>query len=253
MSNTAPVNAMEYATPAVNGAQVVQPPATAEKYDKPNIFVCGPSGSGKSTSLRNLDPARTIILNTEQKQLPFRKATKFTKKMNVTSLDQFNHAFDKALSADADVIVIDSFTSLIEYVYTDIVRSVEKVGDNVMAAWAKYKDTIHDILIKAKTSGKYVVFIGIDDTLQDEKMRITRTIAVQGSLKGKIEKEFEVVLWTKVVESDALEGGSHRYVFVTNSDGSNKAKTPMEMFDEQYIDNDLNYVISTITDYYTGE
>ena len=38
---------------------------------KPNIFICGPSGTGKSTSMRNLPPERTVILNTEQKALPF--------------------------------------------------------------------------------------------------------------------------------------------------------------------------------------
>ena len=234
----------------VEGASAVI--VSTEDYHRPNIFICGSSGSGKSTSLRNLDASRTIILNTEQKQLPFRHARNFKKQMNVDCLAKFHHAFDKALAADADVVVIDSFTSLTEYVYIDIVRSVEKVGDNVMAAWSKYKDTLHDVLIKAKASDKFVVFIGIDDFIQDDKMRITRTVAVQGSLKGKVEKEFEVCLWTKVIEGDN-PADPQRYTFVTNSDGSNKAKSPMEMFDDQYIDNDLAEVISVIENYYNGE
>ena len=222
-------------------------------FDKPNILICGPSGSGKSTSLRNLDPERTVIINAELKSLPFRSARKFKKQAQVDCLDRFRPAFDRALVADADVVVVDSFTSLTEFVYKDLVRSVEKVGDNVMAAWANYRDTLHDILLQAKSSDKFVCFIGIDDVVADDKNRLIRTCSVQGSLKGRIEKEFVCVLWTKVIESDDVTGDTTRYAFVTNSDGSNKAKSPMDMFSEQYIDNDLNEVIQTITRYYTED
>lgn len=219
-------------------------------FDKPNIMIAGPSGSGKSTSLRNLDPNRTIILNTEQKALPFRAASKFRKSIYVESFGQFKRIFDRALNADSDYIVIDSFTSLTEFAYQHFVRHVEKVGDNVMAAWAAYKDEIHDILLQAKRSDKYVIFIGVDDFIQDEKNRLIKSVSVQGSLKGKVEKEFTICLWTRVIEND---DGTMRYVFATNSDGSNKAKTPMEMFNQLYIDNDLAQVIKRIETYYSED
>jgi len=173
--------------------------------DKPNIFIAGPSGSGKSTSLRNLDPARTVVINTEQKTLPFKAAKKFTKTIACANLEQFRAAFARALTADADYIVVDSFTSLTEFMYRAVVRHVEKSGDNVMAAWAQYKDKLHDILLEAKTCNKYVIFTGIDDVVQDDKM------------------------------------------------SSNKAKSPMEMFDELYIENDLAAVIRGIENYYNED
>ena len=37
------------------------------------VFVVGKSGMGKSTSLRNLNPDETVIINTDQKPLPFKK------------------------------------------------------------------------------------------------------------------------------------------------------------------------------------
>ena len=43
------------------------------------VFVVGKSGMGKSTSLRNLNPDETVIINTDQKALPFRK---FNEKYN---------------------------------------------------------------------------------------------------------------------------------------------------------------------------
>jgi len=217
------------------------------EYDKPNIFIVGVSGSGKSTSLRNLNPEETIILNTEREELPFKAAASFKKKIVITSLVQFESAFNKALEADnCRTIVIESFTALAELVYKHCVRNA---GGEGYAAWQTYKDTIHDILLASKVADRHVVFLGIDDFTQDEQMRGYRTISVQGGLKGKIEKEFQIVLWTRVVQGN----DGPEYAFVTNSDGINKAKSPMDMFEDQYIPNDLQQVLETINDYYTGE
>src|SRR5690606_18587420 len=43
------------------------------------VFLVGKSGSGKSTSLRNLNSDETVIINTDQKALPFRN---FSEKYN---------------------------------------------------------------------------------------------------------------------------------------------------------------------------
>lgn len=220
------------------------------RFDKPNIFICGPSGSGKSSSLRNLDPERTIILNTERKQLPFKAARKFKKHRHINNFTEFEKTLKAALKAkDVDVVVIESFTSLAEMGYQEIIRPIERTGDKVMQAWQQYKDRMHDVLLQAKQADRYVVWTGIDEITQDEKSAMYRTVSVQGGLKGKVEKEFEIVLWTKIVNGD--EGPE--YTFVTNSDGINKAKSPMQMFDEQYIDNDLKQVIDSIYTYYTEE
>ena len=39
------------------------------------------------------------------------------------------------------------------------------------------------------------------------------------------------------------------YTFQTHSDGTTTAKTPMDCFDEDYIPNDLQYVIDKIKEY----
>lgn len=221
----------------------------------PNILICGPSGSGKSTSLRNLDPERTIVINTEMKELPFRAARKFKMQSNVPTFDAYTQVFAKAAASDkADVIVVDSFTSLTEHAYAQIVRPIERVGDKVMAAWQAYKDALHDALVNAKNCDKAVVFLGIDDAIQDDQQRMLRTCAVQGSLKGKVEKEFSIVLWTKVIPPSLTEQDAKpQHVFITNSDGECKAKTPMEMFDALHVPNDLAAVIKQIRAYYSDD
>ena len=212
-------------------------------YDRPNIFVGGPSGSGKSTSIRNLDPNATIIINTERKALPFKSAAQFTKQVQPANYLQFETAYQRALNSDAVVIVVDSFTSLTEQVYSHIIRYEQ---EDTRAAWGRYKDTLHDVLIQAKRPDKTVIFLGVEALMQDDQMRLVKTIDVQGSLKGKVEKEFEIVLW-------AQPQGDGIYRFLTNSDGRCTAKSPMGMFDQALIDNDLNAVLTAIHTYYTSE
>ena len=234
--------------------QPVQRKTVLPEDMKPNIFICGPSGSGKSTSIENLDPERTIIISTEMKKLPFRGAKRFKMNTPVTDYWTFKKVFQHALQSDkADVIVVDSFTSMTEFVYRALVRSVEKVGDNVMSAWTKYGDEIQDILLLSKTSDKYVVFIGIDSEVQDNAQRITRSVDVQGRMRGKVEKEFVAVLYTKVIEADLATNSDAQYCFVTNSDGSIRAKSPKGLFDKLYIPNDLNAVINAMKAYYDEE
>jgi hypothetical protein len=40
-----------------------------------------------------------------------------------------------------------------------------------------------------------------------------------------------------------------KYVFQTHSDGTTTAKSPMDCFDEDYIPNDLEYVVNKIKEY----
>ena len=211
---------------------------------KPNIFIAGASGTGKSTSLRNLDPEKTIIINTEEKQLPFRGAGKFKKSVVVGSYMAYLSVIKKALAnTDADVIVIDSFTSLQEQVLM-YCKSAYKGFD----VWNEYATAIYGILKQAKASNKYVVFMGLGEPLQDENGITKWSVKVDGkAMKGAVEKEFTIVLWTSV---DMQKPMNERYQLRTNTDGQNTAKSPMEMFDLELIPNDLNAVVSAANEYY---
>lgn len=63
-----------------------------------------------------------------------------------------------------------------------------------------------------------------------------------------IEGLFTYVLFTKVTNGD----NGTEYRFVTNNDGSSTAKTPMGLFEERFIDNDLKLVIDRINEYNEG-
>ena len=103
-----------------------------------------------------------------------------------------------------------SFRNLIDFI-------VRKVPDDVIVYMLHHTELTDDGKIKAKTLGKM-----LDNQLTVEGL-------------------FSIVLLCQV------EGSEH--YFITNSDGSNPAKSPMDMF-ELKIDNDLKYVDTTIREYY---
>lgn len=210
---------------------------------KPNIFICGASGTGKSTSLRNLNPEKTIILNVEQKQLPFKSAGKFTRQAMIPNLEEFEKFFSKAIkSSDVDVVVIESFTSLCEMIMTKS-RKI-KTGYDI---FNYYNDKVWEIIQASKTADNYVVFIGIDQSEQTDTGETWRYIKVEGQkLKGTIDKEFVITLFT-VPHND--EKGNIKYLFTTKGDITRSAKSPMEMLPEK-MPNDLVEVIKLSEEYY---
>jgi len=215
---------------------------------KPNIFIVGPSGTGKSSSLRNLNPERTIIINTEQKALPFKGAGKFKLNVPIADLDAFEKTFDKAISSNkADIVVVESFTSLTEHAYREIGKAFKGFD-----FWDEYKKELMRILHKSKNTNKYVIMTGIDQVLEGAGGVEERFISVDGSLKKKVEKEFVIVLFSDMVTN---ENGDPEYRFITNRQKGYEhvsAKSPMEMLPKQ-MPNDIAEVIKVIEEYYNEE
>jgi len=210
---------------------------------KHKILVCGASGSGKSTSLRNLDPKNTTILNTERKVLPFRSAKQFDSTISIDSYDAYVATLNKIIAKGTrEVIVIDSFTSLSEQVSQFCTKNWKNYD-----IYKNYQILMYELVQNIKSIDRHVIITGIDEPIQDDTGVITRHLRVEGkALKGAIEKEFAIVLWSKTIKED----GVIKHVFETNNDGSTTAKTPMEMFSDRFIDNDIAAVLAAINEYY---
>ena len=210
---------------------------------KPNIIIVGPSGSGKSSSMRNLDPKSTAVINTERKQLPFKNANDFMN-VPVKSVSEFHSALDKAMESDKiKTIVIESFTSLIEIIYRE--AEIRYKGFDI---WGYYNKEIGRILDKSKNSNKYVIFTAIDGVYDGDNGVEERFVAIDGNRwKKRVEKEFVICLFTDTKATD--EGVQYR--FRTNTTGRDSAKSPMGMFLDLHIDNDLKQVIDACRTYYS--
>ena len=225
---------------------------------KPNILVIGPSGTGKSSSMRNLNPEKTIILNSELKALPFRGAGKFKMNVPIPDMNSFlgflktdgtfqQGAFERALTSEvATTVVVESLTSIHEHATRE-----GKKKYSGFDFWDYFKATIGEILLKSKTSNKYVIMTGIDMVIEGDKGVEERCFAIDGSWKKKVEKEFVIVLYTTMI-TDAE--GKSEFKFITNrQQGYEKipAKSPAGML-PLIMDNDLNEVIRLSELYYNG-
>jgi hypothetical protein len=216
---------------------------------KPTIFVKGPSGSGKDFSLRNLDPKTTVLINIEDKPGPYKYPFPSTRIKSVDPKSKlpdeayFMLCFTKILkkcleNPDMKVIVINSFTSFTERLYSE----ASKVYSD-FDVWSYYNKCIGDVLRASKqTENKYVVWTGIDDNIVGQNGIEANKIAVQGRVwSGKVEKEFTIVLQCHVQESQ--EGVE--YQFITNRVAGfvkSDIKSPPGLLPSR-MDNDLAKVI----------
>lgn len=195
------------------------------------VMVYGQSGTGKSTSLRNFKPEDVCIVNVSGKPLPFRNKHKTFKTDDYMSIDT---AIKKA---PAKSIVIDDATYLMVNAF---MRNAKVTG------YQKYTDMAYDFdaLINAASrlpDDRIVYFIGhstMDDTGREHFKTIGKMLDNYVTLEGK----FTIVLKTVVQDG--------KYFFATRNNGQDTVKTPLGMFEEELIDNDLAVVDNAIRDYY---
>jgi len=214
----------------------------------PLIAVVGTSGSGKSRSIKNLPPESTVILNIENKSLPFEGANKFTRNIELADTLAFENELTKALAdSSVKVIVVESFT-----MYAD--KLLQK-GKKIATGWEIYNflnDKVSEFLDKIKSNnGKIVIVLAIDEIVKMMSASGAETnqrrIKIEGKKhEGKIEYHFPIVLFTL---AKAEKDKPTSYYFATNSDGLITAKSPEGMF-PQLVPNDLDLVVKRVKEYY---
>lgn len=195
------------------------------------VMIYGQSGTGKSTSLRNFKPEDVCIVNVSGKPLPFRNKHKTFNTDDYMSIDT---AIKKA---PAKSIVIDDATYLMVNAF---MRNAKVTG------YQKYTDMAYDFDALINTAARLpddriVYFVGhstMDDTGREHFKTIGKMLDNYVTLEGK----FTIVLKTVVQDG--------KYFFATRNNGQDTVKTPLGMFDEEFIDNDLSVVDAAIRTYY---
>lgn len=225
------------------------------------MLILGESGNGKTTSLRNLDSDKTFIISTTSKPLPWRGwkkvYAKFDPKDNpngnwyqTSKSNQITKIvkFINAKRPEIKNIVIDDaqYTMAFEYMdrrtetgfqkfadiggdFTDLLRVADSLRDDIKLIFTAHSENTGDAMNPhwtLKTVGKLV------------------------SEKVTPEGLFTYVFYAMAVPGD---GDRMNYKFLTNTDGEHVAKTPMGMFEDLYIDNDLAEIIKVIDAYNEGE
>jgi len=215
-------------------------------------LILGESGTGKSTSIRNLDPSETFIVNVIGKPLPFKGALSKYTKLSPDGLTGNYYASDdtatikriinlvNAKRLDIKVLVIDDFGYTIT---NSFMRKANQKGYDRFIDIAKDMFDILDIVSNIREDLYCFVMMHTETDMQGKHKPKTvgKMIDQYICIEGK---------FTNCFSSTVIDG---KYKFITNADGSHMSKTPMGMFDDLYIDNDLQYVKKQMHAYFNED
>lgn len=206
------------------------------------VLILGESGTGKSTSLRNMNAAETLLIQSVRKPLPFRSADwkyfdKEAKAGNIFVSDKSDTICSLMSKTKRPVIVLDDFQYVLanEYMRRSDEKGFEKFSDIGRHAW--------DVLTLANNLPDHVRVYILGHTQSDEFGR-TRVKTIGKLLDEKITVEglFSIVLRTQVRDGE--------YLFSTRNSGQDTVKSPIGLFADDLIPNDLAAVDAAICDYY---
>lgn len=198
-------------------------------------LILGPSGSGKSASMRNFAPDEVGVFNVASKPLPFKT------KLPLFNCSDYGKIMAAMQKSDKKIFVVDDSQYL--SVFANFARAKE-VGYTKFVDMALNEYNLIQFVIRNLPEDTIVYFmrhIDIDDSGRVHAKTIGKMLDQN---LGGLEGMFSIVL---MAQTDGNE-----YFFQTQSDGYSPCKTPMEMFAERKIPNDLKMVDETIRRYYFG-
>lgn len=222
------------------------------------IAIVGESGSGKTTSIRNLNPDETFIISTTGKRPGIKGAKKkyqdfkiedkkisgnFYQTSNIDNIKKVMNLVNKKMP-NIKVLIIDDFQYLQAF---EAMARVDEKGYGKFTDMAKHAYEALKTGMDMRDDLFICVLTHSENT--GDNINPYYKIKTQGKMLDTVitlEGLFTYVLFTKVIQD---ESNNVQYKFITNSDGTCTAKSPMGLFDDRLIDNDLNYVIDTIIKY----
>lgn len=205
-------------------------------------LVLGASGTGKSTSLRNLDPAKTLLIQCIKKPLPFRAAgwkTRLCLKSEGNVIQTSDPVvIEKCLrQSKAEIVIIDDYQAVMvnELMDKSSLKGYEKFTDIAKNAWNVF-NAAGDL---AEHRRVYILAHTQTDDFGQTRMKTVGKMVDQTLVP---EGYFTIVLRTEVINGN--------YKFSTQTNGQDCCKSPVDMFADLQIDNDLNAVDLAIQDFY---
>lgn len=210
-------------------------------------MILGESGTGKTTSLRDLDPKKCLLIRSIAKPLPFKskgwqplsagcpdgsvltsdnaqyicqilRSSKAAKQREIIIFDDFQYIMANEFFRRSTEKGFDKFTEIGANIFNILNAANQELGDEQRVYFFWHTETDPFGKVKSKTIGKML----------DEKYTP--------------EGAFTIVLRTHV--------NNGTYQFSTQNNGNDTVKSPMGMFSDALIDNNLAEVDKQICDFY---
>jgi len=212
-------------------------------------------------------PEGVIYLNCENKRLPFKPGK--LQCYNITDPYQVYEGIEYASKTDAvHTVVIDTLDFLMTMFETNIIKKAV----NGQKAWGDYFTYFQELMQVhiANSSKQFIILAHSHTVLDEEAMMKTTSVPVKGALRNLgVESFFTTVVMAKQVplrivepyknpmlnvSEDDKERGV-KYVFqtrMTKESAGEKIRSPQDMWtkDETFIDNNIQYVLDRLADYY---
>jgi hypothetical protein len=210
-------------------------------------MVLGQSGTGKTTSLRNMNPADVLLIQAVKKPLPFRSkewvpCTKGNPTGSILVTDCAPTIVGAMTRTTKPIIIIDDFQYILANEFMRRVLDQAK-GNEAFAKYNEIARNAWDILMCAGRLADTTRVYILAHTQEDDSGHVkAKTIGKLLDEKITIEGLLTIVMRTTVING--------QYLFSTQNSGLDTVKTPMGMFEDAHIPNDLAAVDAAICDYY---
>lgn len=194
------------------------------------VLVLGASGTGKSTSLRNFKKGEIGVLNVASKPLPFRG------KLDVANTADYDVIKNTLMKNTFNAYAIDDSQYLMAFEM--FAHAYEKGYEKFTQFAVNFQQLLRTIT--NGTSNDTIVYLLHHTDMDDAGNVKAKTVGRMLDQQLTIEGLFSVVL---IANTDG-----EKYTFTTN--GRPPAKSPLDMFAEREIENDLRMVDATIREYW---
>ncbi len=200
------------------------------------VLIIGRSGSGKSASMRNCVGKDFALINVLNKPLPFRG------RIPTVSTDDYGKIIKALNGCQQKSVVIDDAGYLITNQFMRGHSNAGK-GNGVFSLYNDLGDKFWSLIqFVVSMPQDRIVYFTMHEDKDDSGDVKPKTIGKLLDEKVCVEGMFTIVLRC------ILDGEDHR--FVTQSANGAVSKSPMGMFKDLEVDNDLLMVDNTIREYY---
>ena len=221
------------------------------------VIILGKSGTGKSSSIKTLNPKDTIILNVLGKKLPFKGSSSLYNKdnKNLFRVDDYAQTINMLNTIDKNATHIHNviLEDCIYIMRKEYFKRAKETGYGKYTELAMHFQQIISTIENMREDINVFLILHSED-VQSDKTTISYKVSTIGQLLDSQYNPVEVVpmvLYSSVKYDDK---GIASYGFYTHRfmDGMIEipAKSPADMFEEDFIPNDLGIVVNAMKEYY---